>query len=148
MCIRDSLNASSIRISDIPDTLTDMDIVIASTASQLPIIGKGLMERIMKDRQNHPLLMIDLAMPRDIEPEVSSIENIELHNIDDLQAVIQKNLSHREAAAKIAKKMIEEAVLEFEHWQHSLKSVPMICTYRQTMETIRDIELELSLIHI
>ncbi len=140
-----TLNASAIRIGDIPDTLPEIDIVIASTASQLPIIGKGLMERVMKHRQHHPLLMIDLAMPRDIEPEVASIENIELHNIDDLQTVIQKNLKHRESAAEIAEKMITDAVVEFEQWQHSLKSVPVICTYRQTMETIRDIELEKAL---
>ena len=135
-------NAESIRIGDIPGVLAKADVVISSTASQLPILGKGLFESVAKVRKHKPMFIVDLAVPRDIEAEVGDLDDVYLYNIDDLQHVVQENLQHRERAAEQAEGIIAAEIEHFLHWQDSLKSVPTICAYRQKMEQIRDMEIE------
>lgn len=106
------------RISDIPYCLSQADIVITATASQLPIIGKGMMERISKNRKHRPMLMIDLAVPRDIEPEVSDLADIYLYNIDDLQTIIEANTKHRRLAAQQAEALVE---MQTAHYMRQLQ---------------------------
>jgi glutamyl-tRNA reductase len=136
------LNGTAIRIGDIPDTLDKVDMVITSTASQLPIIGKGLLEAAIKKRKHKPIFIVDLAVPRDVEAQAGDLEDVYLYNIDDLQSVVQENLRHRELAAAQAKELITGEIKHFLDWQNSLKSVPTICAYRQKMESVRDQEIE------
>lgn len=112
------VNGSAFRIGDIPLCLPQADIVITATSSQLPIIGKGLMERTLKTRKRRPLLMIDLAVPRDIEPEVSELKDIYLYNIDDLQTIIDANLKNRRRAAEQAEALVE---LQTAHYMRQLQ---------------------------
>ena len=139
--LAEKLSAKAITIGDIPTVLSQVDIVISSTASQLPIIGKGLMERVIKQRKHKPIFMVDLAMPRDIEAEVGELEDVYLYNLDDLQNVVQENLRHRQRAAAQAEGIIETEINHFIRWQASLQSVPTICAYRLKMEKIRDAEV-------
>jgi len=134
-------NAHPILIRDIPEYLADIDLVISSTASQLPLLGKGMIERVMKQRSDRPLLIIDLAVPRDVEPEVAELANVTLCNIDDLQNLVETNKQERRTAVAEAEAIITEELGYFEVWQNALHSVPMICAYRQHMEKIRDQEL-------
>ena len=95
------LDAHATDLSGIPLHLDDTDILVASTASQLPILGKGAVERALKQRRHKPIFMLDLAVPRDIEPEVSELRDVYLYSIDDLQQIVVKNLSEREEEDKI-----------------------------------------------
>lgn len=142
VALAEKLSAEVIRIGDIPKVLADVDVVISSTASQLPIIGKGLLERVSKQRKHKPMFMVDLAVPRDIEPEAGDLADIYLYNVDDIQNAIQENLQHRQRAAKQAEEIIATEVKHFLRWQNSLKSVPTICAYRAKMQAIRDAEVD------
>lgn len=139
--LAEKMDGQAITIGEIPNVLSQVDIVISSTASQLPIIGKGLMERVVKQRKHKPIFMVDLAMPRDIEAEVAELEDVYLYNLDDLQNVVQENLRHRQKAAEQAEGIIQTEIEHFLQWQDSLKSVPTICAYRQKMEQVRDVEV-------
>lgn len=134
-------NGTAIRIGDIPDYLSKVDMVITSTASQLPIIGKGLLETVCKQRKHKPIFIVDLAVPRDVEAQAGELDDVYLYNIDDLQKVVQENLRSRELAAEQAKDLIQAEIKHFIDWQNSLKSVPTICAYREKMEAIRDMEV-------
>lgn len=95
-------------LGDIPDLLCDTDIVISSTASALPILGKGAVERAMRTRKHRPIFMVDIAVPRDIEPQVSELDDVFLYTVDDLKQVIDDNLKSREQAASEAEALVEE----------------------------------------
>src|SRR5678815_5836028 len=92
------LGAEAIRLADLPARLAEFDIVVSSTASSLPIIGLGAVERALKLRKHRPMFMVDLAVPRDIEPEVKALEDVYLYTIDDLAAVVQAGQANRQAA--------------------------------------------------
>jgi glutamyl-tRNA reductase len=127
----------SIAIRRIPTTLASVDMIFTSTASQLPILGKGLIERVLKQDCNKSLFMVDLAVPRDIEPEVAELNNVALYNIDDLENTIQENQGDRLLAAEKAEKLIQAEVINFKKWQNSLEFVPLICAYRDRAEKFR-----------
>ena len=129
--------AIALRIGDIPQMLAQADIVISSTASQLPLLGKGLLERVCKQRKHKPIFMVDLAMPRDIEPEVGDLPDVYLYNIDDLQKVVQENLQHRQRAAEQAEAMLVQELAQFLKWQNSLVVVPTILRYREKIEQLQ-----------
>jgi len=128
-------------LSDIPDQLVNADIVIASTASQLPILGKGAVERALKKRRHRPIYMVDIAVPRDIEPEVGELKDVYLYSVDDLQQVISENQRTREEAASEAKALIEQGVAVLGREIRSLEAVDTLKSYRQLAETLRDEEL-------
>ncbi|MEL0628748.1 glutamyl-tRNA reductase [Psychromonas aquatilis] len=134
----DQFNAKAIVLGQIPEQLSQADIVISSTASQLPIIGKGMVECALKDRRHQPMLFIDIAVPRDIEQQVSELNDAYLYSVDDLQGIIEENKQARIEAAIEAEKIIEVGVEEFSAWQDSLKAVESIRLYRQNSEQLRD----------
>ncbi|WP_298941343.1 glutamyl-tRNA reductase [uncultured Psychromonas sp.] len=134
----DKFNAKAITLGQIPDQLSKADIIISSTASQLPIIGKGMVECALKDRRHQPMLFIDIAVPRDIEPQVSELNDAYLYSVDDLQGIIEENKQARVEAAIEAEKIIEVGVRDFMAWQESLKAVESIRLYRQNSEQLRD----------
>lgn len=140
--LADPYHALAIRIGDIPQYIKSTDIVVSATTSQLPILGKGMMESALKTKKHRPILMIDLAVPRDIEAEVAELEDIYLYNIDDLQSLIQQNMKHRKSSAKQAEAMV---TIEAEHYLKQLRilnSGDIISRYRQQTETLRDQELQ------
>lgn len=129
-------DGEAIRLPQIADHLHRADIVIASTASPLPILGKGTVERALKVRKHQPIFMVDLAVPRDIEPEVASLDDIYLYAVDDLQEVIDENLQSRQQAAEQAKDIIDDEVHHYLNWQRSLDSVDIISELRLSTQNM------------
>lgn len=143
--LAEEFNARAILLGDIPDALEDADIVIASTASQLPILGKGAVESALKKRKHRPIFMVDIAVPRDIEHEVSELDDVYLYTVDDLKEVIEENVRHRQTAAQEAETLVEAGALEFMRQLRSLGAVETVMSLRQQAEQVRDAELEKAL---
>lgn len=129
-------------LRDMPERLSEADIVISSTASQLPILGKGAVESALKARKHRPMFMVDIALPRDIEQEVGDLGDVYLYTIDDLKDVVQENLQSRLEAAKEAERIIETHASQFMYWIRSLDTVPSIRALRETADAVRETELE------
>ena len=134
--------AEAISLDELPARLSDGDIVISSTASTLPILGKGAVESALKKRRHRPIFMVDLAVPRDIEPEVAELNDVFLYTVDDLRGVIEENLQARKAAAEEAEQIIDVHTEEFMGWLSSLNAVPTIKALRQSMDRIVEAELQ------
>ncbi len=132
----------AIALPEIPAHLAEADIVISSTASPLPILGKGMVESALKARKRRPMLLVDIAVPRDIEPEVAGLDDIYLYTVDDLSEIIQENLQSRQQAAMQAEEIIDTQVSHFMGWLQSLEAVDTIRAFRCTAEEIRDQVLE------
>jgi glutamyl-tRNA reductase len=143
--LANELNAEAIMLGEIGDYLSQADIVISSTASQLPIIGKGMVERATSQRRHSPMLLIDIAVPRDIEPEVEEVNDAYLYTVDDLHSVIEENVRARQDAAKAAEEMIEEGVNSYRRVVESRKVSDLIVTFRKSAELIKNAELEKAL---
>lgn len=142
--LANNFDAEAIALSDMPDRLVEADIIIASTASQLPILGKGAVERALKLRKHRPMFMVDIAVPRDIEPEVGDLDDVYLYTVDDLHEVIEEGRSSREEAAKQAEEIIENQVDHFMGWLRSLEGVDTIRAFREQAEQKRDEQLALA----
>ena len=118
--------AEAMRLADLPARLAEFDIVISCTASSLPIIGLGAVERALKLRRKRPMFMVDLAVPRDIEPEVARLSDVYLYTVDDLSTLVQTAGETRQAAVAQAEAIIETGVQSFVHWLDQRGSVPLI----------------------
>tara|TARA_R110001583_G_scaffold19176_1_gene75400 strand:- start:35548 stop:36804 length:1257 start_codon:yes stop_codon:yes gene_type:complete len=138
MDLVEQFDAQAITLGEIPNNLSEADIVISSTASPLPIIGKGMVESALKKRRHQPMLFIDIAVPRDIEAQVSELRDAYLYSVDDLHGIIEENKQARQEAAVEAEKIIEGCIVNFCHWLESLKAVESIRHYRSTSEQLRD----------
>jgi glutamyl-tRNA reductase len=114
------------RLADLPTRLHEFDVVVSSTASQLPIIGLGAVERALKTRKHRPMFMVDLAVPRDIEPEVKALEDVYLYTVDDLAHVVTTGHANRQAAVAQAEAIIDAGVQSFVHWMDQRGVVPLI----------------------
>lgn len=132
-------------LSEIPDYLADVDIIISSTASPLPILGKGAVERALKKRKHRPYFMVDIAVPRDVEPEVASLADVYLYTVDDLRQVIEENIRSREGAAREAENLVTDGVQAFLNQLRALDAVSTLKQFRQRAETLRDAETEKAL---
>ena len=113
-------------LADLPGRLAEFDAVISCTASTLPIIGLGAVERALKQRRRRPMFMVDLAVPRDIEPEVHKLQDVYLYTVDDLARVVQTGKDNRQAAVAQAEVIIDAGVQSFVHWLHQRSTVPLI----------------------
>ncbi|KHT29622.1 glutamyl-tRNA reductase [Pectobacterium carotovorum] len=131
------VGAEVITLAELDEQLVHADIVISSTASTLPIIGKGMMERTLKARRNQPMLMVDIAVPRDIEPEVGKLPNVYLYSVDDLHAIIQHNLAQRKAAAVQAESIVQQESSDFMAWLRAQSAVETIRDYRAQADELR-----------
>lgn len=140
--LAENLQGKAILLSELPERLAEFDIVITSTASQLPIVGLGMVERAIKVRKRRPIFMVDLAVPRDIEPEVAELDDIFLYTVDDLSQVVQEGLGNRQEAAIEAEAIIIERVDHFMHWLKTRDAVPTIRALREQAEKTRLNELE------
>ena len=108
--------AQVMRLADLPERLHEFDIIVSCTASTLPILGLGAVERTLKKRRHRPMFMVDLAVPRDIEPEVAQLDDVYLYTVDDLAQVVQTGQASRQAAVAQAEVIIDAGVQSFMHW--------------------------------
>ena len=143
--LAEEFDGEAINLQHIGDHLHRADIVVASTASPLPVLGKGTVERALKKRKHAPIFMVDLAVPRDIEPEVNSLDDVYLYTVDDLQEVINENLENRQQAAEQAHEIIDEKVEHYLDWQRSLVAVDVISELRSTAMDFSDEVLKKSM---
>ncbi len=128
-------------LSDIPELLPKHDIVVSSTASTLPILGKGAVEAAVKRRKRRPILMLDLAVPRDIEPQVSSLQDIYLYTVDDLQSVVEQNRALRESERTKAEAIIESGFNHYVEWLNTRKASDLVTRYRGEVAATAEREL-------
>jgi glutamyl-tRNA reductase len=138
-------NGYAIELSELPHHLAEADIVISSTASQLPILGKGCVESALKKRKHKPIFMVDLAVPRDIEAEVGQLEDVYLYTVDDLQHIIDQNMDSRRLAAEQAEDIIDTQVNNFLAWLHGQNAQSTIQDYRLQAQQHRDEALQKAL---
>jgi glutamyl-tRNA reductase len=143
--LANQLDGYAIALTEIPSHLAEADIVISSTASPLPVLGKGTVESALKKRRHQPIFMVDIAVPRDIEPEVSDLSDVYLYTVDDLQEVIEENMRSRQEAAEQAVEIIDLHAEEFMGWLRSLDAVSMIQDFRAQAEQMRDEVLQRAL---
>ncbi|TRX75362.1 glutamyl-tRNA reductase [Pseudomonas mangiferae] len=139
--LAEQFGAHAVLLADIPQELAHSDIVISSTASQLPILGKGAVERALKMRRHKPMFMVDIAVPRDIEPEVGELDDVYLYTVDDLHEVVAENLKSRQGAAMAAEELVSAGAEDFMLRLRELAAVDVLRAYRQQAERLRDDEL-------
>ena len=134
-------NAELLPLSELPDQLHRFDLIYSATAARLPFIGKGLMERVIKKRKRSPVFILDLAVPRDVEPEVGKLPDVYLYSLDDLQSAIADNLRKRNIAADEAEALIERASLAFERDRTARINQTTLLSLRQHLTDLGQIEL-------
>ncbi len=133
---------SAIALAELPDCIHEFDAIITSTASSLPIIGKGMVELALKRRRNKPIFMVDLAVPRDIEPGVGELEDVYLYSLDTLGKMIQQNMAIRASAVVAAEAIIDSHTTHFMQWLSARSAVPVIQEMRGKADHYRQVELE------
>lgn len=137
LCSKLNNGANARILTDLPDILPEYDVVVSSTASPFPVIGKGLVERALKLRRGMPVFLLDLAVPRDIETEAGELNDAYLYTVDDMVSIVQHGQAARQQAAAAAEKMVASKVAEFIAWQQTRNSVPLICALRSQGEEQR-----------
>lgn len=140
--LADRFSGKAITLAELPQQLAYHDIVVTSTGSTLPILGKGMVERTLKQRKRQPIFMVDLAVPRDIEAEVAELEDVYLYTVDDLACVVQEGRDRRQHAVEEAETIINGKVVEFMSWLDSREVVPVIRALRDRADRLRRHELE------
>jgi glutamyl-tRNA reductase len=138
-------SGQAVELRELAAHLHEHDIVVSCTASSLPILGKGLVERALRARKHRPMFMVDLAVPRDIEAEVAELDDVFLYTVDDLQGIVQGNLDARRSALEQAEAIIETQVGQFMHWMAARDAVPLIRALRDQGEAARRLELQRAL---
>ncbi len=140
--LAEQFRAEAVLLADIPEQLHRADIVISSTASQLPILGKGAVESALKQRKHKPMLMVDIAVPRDIEAEVAELDDVFLYTVDDLKEIVDEGRRSRESEARKADLIIAGNVELFYQQLRALDAVATVRALREKAEQLRDRELE------
>jgi len=134
--------ASTLRLADLPSKLSSFDVVVSCTASSLPILGLGMVERASRERRRTPMVMVDLAVPRDIEPEVGRLDDVYLYSVDDLGAVVQSGTESRRAAVVQAEAIIDARVRNFMNWLELRSTVPAIQSLQAGVKAVQEKEIE------
>lgn len=137
LCAQMGGRSDAVLLADLPNIIHQYDVVVSSTASPLPIVGKGMIESALKQRRRHPMFLLDLAVPRDIEAEVGKIEDAYLYTVDDMVNIVEMGKEARQQAAAEAETIIETRVHEFLQWQRQRQVVPMIKALRDEGEILR-----------
>ena len=135
-------NADAITLNEVPDRLPEFDIVVTCTASSLPILGKGLLERVVKARRHAPVFIVDLAVPRDVEPEAGDLDDVFLYSVDDLSNIVKDNLKIRHESVMQAEQMIATQAESFLRWLEGRAVVPTITALHGIHDELRAAELE------
>jgi glutamyl-tRNA reductase len=134
--------AEAITLNEMPDRLHEFDVIVTCTASTLPILGKGLLERVVKARRHAPVFVVDLAVPRDVEPEAAELDDVFLYSIDDLSNIVRGNLQIRKEAVAQAEEMIAAQAGSFLRWLEGRTVVPTITALHGHHDQLRAAELE------
>ena len=134
--VAERFRARAVSFDEIGEQLLEADIVVSSTASPECIITRAMVKKVLKKRRNRPLFLIDIAVPRDVQPEVNDLNNVYLYDIDDLKGVIEINKAQRQDAAVKARRIVQEEVVKFENWLKTLAVVPTIVSLRNKAEAI------------
>jgi len=132
----------AIKFDEYLDELAHMDILICSTGAQKYVLMKDQMQKVMKERKNRPVFLIDISVPRNIDPEINDLDNVYLYDVDDLKGVVDTNILERQKEAKKAEEIIEEEIETFKKWRSSLDSVPVVIALREKAEAIKKEEVE------
>ena len=140
--LADRFHAEAITLHELPDRLPQFDIIITCTASTLPIIGKGLLERVVRQRRHAPIFIVDLAVPRDVEAEAGALPDVFLYSVDDLSEIVKDNLQIRRDAVLQAERMIAEQAAHFLRWLEGRNVVPTIAALSDHHDALRVAELE------
>ncbi|UIP28591.1 glutamyl-tRNA reductase [Photobacterium sp. TLY01] len=143
--LADEFGAQVISLPEIPDHIHNADIIISATASPLPIVGKGMVEKALKKRRHQPMLLVDIAVPRDIEAEVGELDDAYLYSVDDLESIVERNREQRKVAAIQAEAIVSEESAAFMRWLRSLEAVDSIRQYRCYADDIKNDLLSRSL---
>jgi glutamyl-tRNA reductase len=136
------VQAEAITLNELPERLAQFDIIVTSTASSLPILGKGMLERAIKVRRHAPMFIVDLAVPRDVEPEAAELDDVFLYSVDDLANIVKDNLQIRVEAVREAEAIIAAQAESFLRWLEGRAVVPMITALHGHHDTLRAAELE------
>jgi glutamyl-tRNA reductase len=136
------LHGRALQLAELPDQIAKFDIVVSCTASSLPIIGLGMVERAIRSRRHRPMFIVDLAVPRDVEPEVARLDDVYVYTVDELGKIVQTGTETRLAAVAQAEAIIESRVRDFESWMKSRVSVPVIQGLRERAHALRAHELD------
>jgi glutamyl-tRNA reductase len=137
-------SAQIMHLSELPGRLQDFDIVVSGTSSCLPIMGLGMVDRASRAREGRPMFILDLAVPRDIEPEAGRLNNVFLCTIDDLDEVVQSGVDSRRAAVAQAEAIIDARAESFMHWMAARRAVPLLRTLEERAQVLCAAELERS----
>ncbi len=135
------LGGNATSFDQIDDALTNADVVIASTGSYEPLIRKDQMKNVLRRRRYRPIFIIDIAIPRDVEPSVNDLDSVYLYNIDDLQSVVQENLGERRQEALRGERIVDEEVKKFVNWTKTLDSTPTIIALRENSSLFGSVNL-------
>lgn len=134
--------ATTLKLADLPDHIANYDVIVSCTASSLPILGLGMVEKATRMRRHRPIVMVDLAVPRDIESEVGRLADVYLYSVDDLASMVQTATDARQAAVVQAEAIIDNRVQNFMHWLANRANVPTILQYQKAAEAVQNLELE------
>ena len=140
--LAERFGATAIMLNEVPERLHQFDIVVTCTASSLPILGKGLLERVVKARRHAPVFIVDLAVPRDVEPEVGQLDDVFLYSVDDLSNIVKGNLQIRQESVVQAEQMIATQAESFLRWLEGRTVVPTITALHGHHDQMRAAELE------
>jgi glutamyl-tRNA reductase len=140
--LADRFGADAITLNELPERLHEFDIIVTCTASTLPILGKGMLERVVKQRRHAPIFVVDLAVPRDVEPEAAKLDDVFLYTVDDLAVIVKDNLVIRREAVAEAERMIADQTEHFLRWLEGRSVVPTIAALHDHHEVLRSIELD------
>jgi glutamyl-tRNA reductase len=143
--LADEFDGEAVKYEDLADEMVRADILIASTGATDYIVNHADMSRVIKGRKNRPVFLIDIAVPRNLDPEINKIDNVYLYDIDDLESVVDSNIKERQKEAGLAEEIIEEEIDTFVAWMRSIEVVPTIVALREKAENIRKAELEKTL---
>ena len=143
--LAEAVNGRAITLEELPVALEQADILISCTASPVPVLGKGVVERALKKRRHRPMFMVDIAVPRDIEPEVGNLNDVYLYTVDDLHEAIEENVRQRQQAAAEAEQLIEQALRQHVRETRELDAVDTLRAYRSQVQALANAELERAL---
>lgn len=146
--LMNEISGKACTLEELPQVLPYADIVVSCTASPVPILGKGLVETALKQRKHRPIFMVDLAVPRDIEPEVSQLKDAYLYSIDDMQKIVQDNFKLREQAANQAENIIYNYANKYCQWKKSLPATPTITHFRNYVDQLGNQARQEALAHL
>jgi glutamyl-tRNA reductase len=140
--LADRFGADAMTLNELPERLPQFDIIVTCTASTLPILGLGLIERVVRERRHAPVFIVDLAVPRDVEPEVGALDDVFLYSVDDLAAIVKDNLAIRRESLTQAEAMIAAQTDHFLRWLDGRAVVPTIAALHGHHDALREAELE------